>query len=79
MTVEEILKLEPKLKEVEDFVIYQNDIAKNKRIYWHEVWKICKEMNRYLIGFFAEEEKLRDYKIWRIWYKHLEQLATKMK
>lgn len=79
MTIENILQLEPSLKEVIDFVKEQNKIAETKKIYWYQVWGEVKRKSFNLVGIGAKVEELQTQIAYDIFHDSLSLIATKCK
>jgi len=72
----QMIEIEPGLKMSEDLVKRENERARHKIIYWHNVWASAKKLHYYYVGFMAQEEKLNSMKCWDIWHDYLKSLAV---
>jgi len=75
LTIEQILKIEPALIEVQEYAKMKNEEAKHKEIHWHNVWAVCKKMQYNLIGDEANKGVLKSSVIWDQWHDHLYKLT----
>jgi hypothetical protein len=71
MTIEQMLKIEPNLKFVIDFAKFQNNEAKKRTIYFHDVWHECKLMMKNYIGWYAQKEELTSAECYMNFYDYL--------
>lgn len=76
LNINDFIKLEPALKEVEEFVKAKDKEAKTKEIYWYHVWQEAKKMHYDYVGFGARNKKLNSMKCWDQWHNHLKSLTS---
>ena len=79
MTIEQILKIEPRLQIVIDYAKRQNELAKYKNINWHNVWADCKFLMRNKIGWYAKNELLSSSDHWETFYNYLYSITKNTK
>jgi len=48
-TFQDLIKIEPKLEIISDYVKKQNEIAQKEEIHWHNIWHLAKLKMRRLI------------------------------
>ena len=75
-TFEDLIKIEPMLQKISDYVKEQNIIAQNKEIYWHCIWHLAKLRMKILID---NDDIMCDNECYNIIHNHLYSLAFNMK
>lgn len=76
LTIDEILQVNPCLKDVISFVKKENLIAKKKVIYWYEVWSKAKKMMMDEIGWMCDYDEIADSYHWHLFHDYLKDLST---
>jgi hypothetical protein len=75
LTIDQTIKIEPKLKMAQDYVKSVDVTAKKRTIMWFSVWRECKKILWPLVGFAAMNPKLQDSYYWDLWHSHLSKLS----
>jgi hypothetical protein len=82
MTIKKMKEIEPRLGEVESFVVIESlksaSKTKGSYIYWWQCWIECKKQQWELIGWEADKEELRNSDYWSMWHDHLMSLSHGM-
>jgi hypothetical protein len=76
LTIDEILKVNPYLKNVISFVKKENIRAKTEDIYWYQVWSKAKRMMMDEIGWMCDYDEISDSYHWCLFHDHLKDLST---
>ena len=79
MTIEQMLQIEPNLKFVIEFAKFQNNEAKKRTIYWHNVWHECKIMSKNLVGWYAQKNELSSDECYNILHDYLYSITKNTK
>lgn len=79
ITPEKMIEIEPRLAVSKEFVEQQNKKAKNKRIYWFNVWSKSKELCSEYVGFMAKNDLIKNSECYDTWHDYLKSIATNCK
>jgi hypothetical protein len=75
-TFQDLIKIEPKLEQISDYVKKQNEIAQKDEIYWHNIWHFTKLKMRRLID---NDDIMYDNENYNIVHDYLYSLGYNMK
>ena len=79
MTPARMMEIEPRLKLIEEYILFQNKYARGNNKFFSKHWSEAKRRQQNLVGWFARKKELQHSGAWDTWHEHLKNISTNLK